>query len=183
MANERHYPGSVSRGTKVRRAVWNVVCALLFRPFPTPLFRRWRNALLRLFGARVHPSAMVYASASVWAPWLLEMEAGSCLGPGVVCYNQDVVHLCEGAIVSQYVFLCTAGHDTSMLNTADRSLITAGIRLERHAWVGAKAFVGMGVCIGEEAIVGATASVFKDVPPRAIVGGNPARILRMRDLS
>ena len=40
----------------------------------------------------------------------------------------------------------------------------------------------MGVEIGEEAIVGATASVFKDVEPWTIVGGNPAKIIKKREL-
>jgi maltose O-acetyltransferase len=38
----------------------------------------------------------------------------------------------------------------------------------------------MGVTIGENAVVGARASVFKDVPDNAIVGGNPSKIVKMR---
>ena len=38
----------------------------------------------------------------------------------------------------------------------------------------------MGVEIGEYAIVGATASVFKDVEPYTIVGGNPAKVIKKR---
>lgn len=164
----------------MRRALWNVACALLFRPFPTRLFQSWRNTLLRLFGAHIHPTAHVYASVRIWAPWLLEMEANSCLGPNVICYNQAIVHLAPEAIVSQYAYLCTAGHDTTMANTADQSLIIAPIRLERGAWIGTRAFIGMGVVVGEDAIVGATASVFKDVEPRTIVGGNPAKVIKKR---
>lgn len=47
-------------------------------------------------------------------------------------------------------------------------------------WIGHGAFVGQGVKIGNGAVVAAGAVVTKDVPPYAIVGGNPAQIIRMR---
>ena len=180
MPNEKHYPGHVTMSTKIRRAMWNIVCAVLFRPSVTPLFGAWRRFLLCLFGARIAPGVTVYASAKVWAPWNLHMDSGSCLGPGVICYNQDTVTLERGVTVSQDTFLCTASHDTTMLNTADDSLVTAPITLKENAWVGSRAFIGPGVIVGENAIVGATASVFKDVEPMTIVGGNPAKVIKQR---
>jgi putative colanic acid biosynthesis acetyltransferase WcaF len=47
-------------------------------------------------------------------------------------------------------------------------------------WICTDAFVGPGVTVGEGAIVGARAVVVKDVPPRAIMVGNPARMVRFR---
>ncbi len=108
------------------------------------------------------------------------MGKKSCLGPNVICYNQDIVKLADDAIVSQYCYLCTAGHDSTMQNTADDSLITAPIILHGKCWIGTCAFIGMGVEIGEGAIVGATASVFKDVAPWTVVGGNPAKEIKKR---
>lgn len=108
------------------------------------------------------------------------MERGACLGPHTVCYNQALVRLGQCAIVSQHCYLCTAGHDPLHPNTAEEGLITAGIALEKGAWVSARAFIGMGAVIGEDAIVGANAGVYKDVAPRTIVGGNPARLIRER---
>lgn len=49
----------------------------------------------------------------------------------------------------------------------------------RRASIGSNATILCGVRIGEEAIVGAGSVVTHDVPPRAIVAGNPARVLRM----
>ena len=166
--------------TKIRRAVWNIVYALLFRPSVTPLFGAWRRFLLRLFGAQIAPGVTVYASAKIWAPWNLHMDSGSCLGPGVTCYNQDTVTLEHDAIVSQGAYLCTASHDTTKPNTADGSLVTAPITLKHGAWIGTRAFIGPGVIVGENAIVGATASVFKDVQPWTVVGGNPAKVIKQR---
>lgn len=41
----------------------------------------------------------------------------------------------------------------------------------------------MGVTIGEGAVVGATASVYKSVEPWNIVGGNPAKVLNIRNIN
>ena len=178
---ERHTPGHVTKSIKMKRVVWNVAAALLFRPFITPVFRKWRLLLLRLFGAQVEWDANVYASVKIWAPWMLQMGHRACLGPEVICYNQDWVVLEDDAIVSQYSYLCTAGHDTSHANTADEGLITAPIVLRNGAWIGSRAFVGMGVEIGKGAVVGATASVYKNVEPWTVVGGNPAKVLKKRE--
>ena len=47
-------------------------------------------------------------------------------------------------------------------------------------WIGANAVVMKGVSVGDGAIVGASAVVTKDVPPYAIVVGNPARVIKYR---
>lgn len=182
MPNNAENIGSVHRNIKIRRGVWNIVCALLFRPLPTQLFWWWRWALLRLFGARIDFHAHVYSSVKIWAPWNLHMEAGSCLGPNVTCYNQALVSLRKDATVSQYAYLCTAGHKTDEPNSAKSGLIIAPITIEKGAWIGTRAFIGMGVNVGEYAIVGATSSVFKDVEPYTIVGGNPAKVIKERNI-
>jgi acetyltransferase-like isoleucine patch superfamily enzyme len=54
------------------------------------------------------------------------------------------------------------------------------IRIGRNVWIGARVTVLKGVTIGDAAIVGAGAVVTRDVPPFAIVAGNPARFIRWR---
>ena len=173
--------GRVSLEIKIKRAIWNVVAIILFRPFITGAFRLWRIALLKMFGAKVAWDANVYASVKIWAPWKLKMGHRACLGPNVICYNQDWIILEDDAVVSQYSYLCTASHDVEKQNTAEDSLIIAPIIIRNKAWVGSRAYIGMGVCIGMNAIVGATASVYKSVESNIVVGGNPAKFLK--DLS
>ena len=52
--------------------------------------------------------------------------------------------------------------------------------VDDNVWIGARVIVLPGVHIGHDAVIGAGAVVTKDVPPYAIVAGNPAKILRMR---
>jgi virginiamycin A acetyltransferase len=66
----------------------------------------------------------------------------------------------------------------------DFETIRAGLRgdtiVGNDVWIGTEAMIMPGVRIGNGAIVAARAVVASDVPPYAIVGGNPARVIRMR---
>jgi putative colanic acid biosynthesis acetyltransferase WcaF len=165
-----------SLGQRLRRLTWSVAWSLLGRPFPRACFG-WRRGLLGLFGARVDATARVYGTVKIWAPWNLVMGPGSILGADVDCYNVATITLEEGATVSQYAYLCTAGYD---IRDVDFPLITAPIVVRAKAWVCAKAVVGMGVTLGEGAVVALGAVVVKSVGPWTIVGGNPAREIGQR---
>ena len=54
------------------------------------------------------------------------------------------------------------------------------IIIGNDVWIGYEAAIMAGVTIGDGAIIGARALVTKDVPPYAIVGGVPAKLIRMR---
>jgi putative colanic acid biosynthesis acetyltransferase WcaF len=62
-------------------------------------------------------------------------------------------------------------------------LIRAQIIVENSAWLCAESFIGPGVTIGRQAIVGARAVVVRSVEPGVVVGGNPARVIKSRNLA
>ena len=172
----------VSLANKMLRALWYIVRFLLFRPFGTKLFLPWRLFLLKLFGAKVYWDSGVYSSTVIWAPCNLRLGHNAWLGPNVICYNQALVTLVDDVTVSQYSYLCTAGHELSCKNSNQGGLIVAPITLHKASWIGTRAFISMGVEIGENAVVGATASVYKDVEPWTVVGGNPAKFIKKREI-
>ncbi len=53
------------------------------------------------------------------------------------------------------------------------------ILIRRGAWIGRNSYICKGVSIGEGAVVGAASVVTRDVPPFTVVGGSPARVLRV----
>lgn len=174
------YHNVLSRRHQLVRLLWGMVWGLLARPLPRSMGSGWKRFLLRRFGAKIAPTAVVYSSARVYYPANLVMEAYSCLASEVDCYNVALVRIGANTTVSQGAYLCTASHDiTDPLNP----LITAPIVIADQAWVAAGAFVGMGVTIGQGAVVGARAAVFKDVAPWTVVGGNPAKEIKKRVLS
>jgi putative colanic acid biosynthesis acetyltransferase WcaF len=164
---EHHLSGR----NKAARAFWHVVWLLLFRPSPV-LLHSWRALLLRLFGAQIGRGVLIYPSARIWAPWLLEMSDRSVLGPMVDCYCVDRISLGEGAVVSQYCYLCTASHDHTR---RAHPLVTAPIHIGAGAWITADVFVAPGVTIGEMSVVLARSTVLNDLPPWRVYGGYPAR--------
>lgn len=172
------YNSEHSFGNKAARALWSAVWLLLFRPTPRPM-RQWRRLLLRVFGARIGKGAKISASAKIWAPWNLEMGECASLSDHVVCYNVGKITLGRSAIVSQYTILCAASHDIRYL---DFPLVTKPITIMERAWIGMDSFIGMGVTIGEFAVVGARSTVFKDVEKLAVVGGSPAKFIKQREI-
>ncbi len=160
-----------------KQLLWRVVNSTLFRWLALPCLRPVRTGLLRLFGAQIAPTANVYASCRIWAPWLLRVGEYSCLAPHTEVYNKAPVTIADNVVVSQGTMLCTASHDIS---AAAHTLVTAPITIHRSVWIASGCFIGMGVSIGEGAVVGARACVFRDVEPWTVVGGNPAKFIKHR---
>lgn len=171
------YHNTLSRKHQTIRLLWTVTWSLLAKPLPRSIGSGWKRFLLKLFGAQIDSTAVVYSSARIYYPPNLIMEKYSCIASDVDCYNVAPVRIGANATVSQGAFLCTASHD---ITDPHNRLITAPIIIENQAWIAAAAFVGMGVTIGEGAVVGARAAVFKDVEPWTVVGGNPAKFIKKR---
>lgn len=173
------YVNHLGRKHQVVRLMWCICWKLLASWLPRSVASGWKRLLLRLFGAKIAPTAVVYSSAKVYYPANLIMDDYACLASDVDCYNVAPIHIRKFATVSQGAFLCTASHD---IESKLHELTTAPITIANQAWIGAKAFIGMGVTVGEGAVVGATASVYKSVEPWTVVGGNPAKFIKKRGL-
>ena len=174
------YKNNLGRKHQMIRFLWALTWTIFARPLPKSIGSWWKRSLLRLFGAKIDKTAIVYSSAKVYYPSNLVMHEYSCLDSNVNCYNVAPVAIGPHATVSQGAFLCTASHDIS---NPSHPLISAPILVDSQAWIAAEAFVGMGVIIGEGAVVGARAAVFKDVPPWTVVGGNPATVIKERRIN
>lgn len=166
-------------GNKLGRAAWAVVWLTLFRPSPTLLWG-WRRLLLRLFGATIAPTAHVYPSVKVWAPWNLTLRDFACLGRDVDAYSVARITLGARSTVSQYSFLCAAGHD---YEHPDYPLTPAPITLGDDVWLAADVYVAPGVTIADGVVVGARSSVFKDLPAWTVCVGSPAQPTKPRALA
>jgi putative colanic acid biosynthesis acetyltransferase WcaF len=158
------------------RLTFAVTWALLAAWTPPPM-KRWRNWLLRRFGAKIAPTAAIYGSARIWYPPLLSVEDYGCIGPNVTVYCMAPINIGRFAIVSQGSHLCAGTHD---VESPHFQLRTRPIHIGARAWVAAEAFVGPGVKVGEGAVLGARAVAMRNLEPWCIYTGNPATKLRER---
>jgi putative colanic acid biosynthesis acetyltransferase WcaF len=169
-------PSPHGSGNRMARLTWGIVYCVLFRPSLRPMLR-WRNFILRCFGAQISKSARIYPKARIWAPWNLHMDECATLSDHVDCYCVAPVRIGAHATVSQYSYLCAASHDHE---DANFTLYAQPIAIGAQAWIAADVFIGPGVTIGEGTVVGARSSVFKDLPPWKVCVGSPARPIKDR---
>jgi len=107
------------------------------------------------------------------------------------CKISSHIFICEGVHIEDKVFI---GHGVNFINdkypratTSDGALqADADWKLERTvvrrgASIGTGAVILGGITIAERAIIGAGAVVTRDAPARAIVAGNPARVIRKNE--
>jgi acetyltransferase-like isoleucine patch superfamily enzyme len=100
---------------------------------------------------------------------------------GAMSLIQAEAYITAYSILEERVFVApcvVTTNDNFMGRTERRHALMRGPTIRRGARVGGGAILCPGVEIGEEAFVGAGAVVTKDVPPRTVVVGNPARVLR-----
>ena len=158
--------------------LWWLVEGLLFRPSPQFMYG-WRRFLLRSFGAKVGDHVIIRPTVRTQFPWKVRIGDYAWIGDDVVLYSLGEIHVGEHAVISQRSYLCTGSHDYSQL---DFPIFQKPIYIEDQCWLATDVFVGPGVRIGAGTVVGARSSVYKDLPPGVIALGNPAVVLRAREM-
>lgn len=95
------------------------------------------------------------------------------------CHFQDQagIQIGDGAFIGHNVVFATINH--SLDPKENRKNEYAPITVGSHVWIGSNATILAGVSIGDWAVVAAGAVVTKDVPPRTVVGGVPAKVLKV----
>ncbi|HLH94773.1 MAG TPA: putative colanic acid biosynthesis acetyltransferase [Xanthobacteraceae bacterium] len=161
---------------RVYRVAWSVAWCVLASWTPPPL-HAWRRLLLRLFGAKVAPTAGIYPSARIWSPANLEMDEYAFVGPKVIVYSIAKISFAPYSLASQGAHICAGTHD---IEDAGFQLHARPIVVGYRAWIAAEAFVGPGVTIGDGAVLGARACAFHDLDPWTVYVGNPARAIKKR---
>jgi acetyltransferase-like isoleucine patch superfamily enzyme len=114
-----------------------------------------------------------------------EVSIGAKTVMGQECTISAYQHVSIGreCIVADRVMLIDFDHGVVEVERPIRlqGIYKRDVRVGNNVWLGYGACVLRGVSIGDNSIVGTSAVVTKDVPENAVVGGVPARVLRMRE--
>ena len=140
---------------------------------------RVRELLAELTGKPVHESV------NLFPPFTADFGKNITLGRDVFvnsgCRFQDQggIVVGDGCLIGHNAVLTTLNHDLDPARRAD--MHPARVVLGGNVWLGANVTFLPGVTIGDDAVVGAGSVVTRDVPPRTVVVGSPARVVRSLD--
>ena len=159
-------------------------CTIAHAGFQCLLFPPARTVALRLLGARVGAHVIVHSARffNLYRRGFGGLRIANCCFIGDDC----LIDLADAVVLEEHVTLAERVTILTHMNVgyADHPLqpyfpsMTAPVVLRRGAFIGANATLLPGVEIGTCAVVAAGAVVRASVPPFAVVGGVPARLLR-----
>jgi len=116
-------------------------------------------------------------------PQMVSVGDNCYLGSGVQLYPWNApITIGNNVLVAAGVRMITRKHVFADIDRPmrEQGYSNAPIVIEDDVWIGFQAIILPGVTIGKGSIIGANAVVTKDVAPNSIVGGVPARLIRMR---
>jgi acetyltransferase-like isoleucine patch superfamily enzyme len=138
-------------------------------------YRRWKFGLQHVDNSFYMASTASVCTDLVAGPYSF-INHGCLLGPKVTIGRYSMLGPQVLIAGSDHVYNST----TSPIIFAGRPERIPPTTIGDDCWIGARAIILAGVTIGDGAVVAAGSVITKDVPPYQIVGGVPARLLRMR---
>lgn len=136
-----------------------------------------RGFFFRLGGVKMGKWSTIHTGARFYDPRNIAIGNDTIVGEGAVLDGRDKLSIGNHVDIASEVMIYNSEHD---INSEHFSPHDAPVTIEDYVFVGPRAIILPGVTIGKGAIVGAGAVVTKDVPPFAVVGGVPAKIIGER---
>jgi acetyltransferase-like isoleucine patch superfamily enzyme len=168
----------------------------LWRRFLTPAGWRWRSDgpffLGRKLELHVEPRGEIRFGRFVWIgdgtkirchEGLVEIGAKSVLGQECTISAYQRVRIGEQCVIADRAMFIDFDHGVVEVERPIRlqGIYKRNVEVGNNVWIGYGACILRGVRVGDNSIIGTNAVVTKDVPANAVVGGIPARIIRMRE--
>ncbi len=156
--------------------LWWIIQSTLFRLSPQFMYS-WRRYLLRLFGANIARNVLIRPTVKILYPWKLTIGEWSWIGNEVTLYNMAEINIGNNCVISQKSYLCTSSHDHTK---SSFDIFAKPIVIKNDAWIASDVFRAPGIIIGTGTVVGFRSTVNKDLPPKMVCYGNPAKPIKPR---
>lgn len=140
-------------------------------------FHCCRRFFYRIAGIKIGKGSTIHTGARFYDPKNISIGDDSIIGEGVVLDGRDKLMIGNHVDIASEVMIYNSEHDVNDENFIAKN---SSVKIEDYVFIGPRVIILAGVTIGRGAIVGAGAVVTKDVPPFAIVGGVPAKIIGER---
>lgn len=138
---------------------------------------RVRVAMLRAWGAQIHPTATIYHGFQARAARLLRIGARTIIGDGAILDARAGLSIGADVNFSTGVHIWTAQHDWS---SDDFAYVKAPVTIGDRAWLGPRVTVLPGTQIGEGVVVAAGAVAKGVLEPYGLYAGVPAKRIKDR---
>lgn len=153
--------------------------------------KRISNLAMVFDDCQIAPFGTIYLQARLSA---VTMGNYSYVGRGTIIHNTSIGKFCS---ISDFCVIGLPGHSLSTISTSslfsgvhngtksswvskDLPQTPVDVKIGNDVWIGYRAIIPTNVTIGDGAVIAAGAVVTKDVPPYAVVGGVPAKVIRYR---
>lgn len=156
--------------------IWWLIQSCLFATSPQFMYR-WRNFLLRTFGAKIGKDVIIRPSARITYPWKLTIGDYAWIGDNVELYTLAEIHIEAHVVISQRSYICTGSHDPK---SRSFNIYAKPIIIEEGSWIATDVFVAPGVTVGRSAIIGARSTLLTDAKANYIYIGSPAKAIKPR---
>ncbi len=168
--------GDYVAGPKWKVFIWHFVNYFIFNSaLPWPYFTK--QALLRLFGAKIGKGLVIKTKVRIKYPWRLSIGNHCWIGESVWIDNLENVAIGDNVCLSQGAMLLTGNHDYTL---SDFPYKLGKIILEDGVWIGAKSIVCPGVVCKSHSILTVNSVATKELIQWKIYSGNPAVYIRER---
>lgn len=153
------------------------ICMDINAAYHTP--EEIRALMSELIGKPVDPSFAMFPPFFTDCGKNIRIGKRVFINSGCRFQDQGGITIGDDSLLGHNVVLATLNHSVEPARRKD--MTPAAIVIRNNVWIGSNATILPGVTIGDNAIVAAGAVVTKDIPANTVVGGVPAKVLKMID--
>jgi acetyltransferase-like isoleucine patch superfamily enzyme len=140
-----------------------------------PAYEQWRDRKLKASLHHCGAGVKLYHPLVFYGPEALDIGDHTAVAPFVHIWCGGRVVIGARCMIGSHVAISSLTHDHTQPKMFG-TMVARPVAIGDDVWIGAHAVILPGVTLGDGCVVGAGAVVTRDVPPRAIVYGVPARI-------